>query len=43
MAPEHRGSARMLLSLAAAVALAVTGSTAVSASAQPKAKPACGR
>ncbi|MFE3219391.1 YncE family protein [Streptomyces antimycoticus] len=37
MAPEHRGSARMLLSLAAAVALAVTGSTAVSASAQPKA------
>ncbi len=37
MAPEHRGSTRMLLSLAAAVALAVTGSTAVSASAQPKA------
>ncbi|GAA2344556.1 PQQ-binding-like beta-propeller repeat protein [Streptomyces violaceusniger] len=36
MAPEHRGSTRMLLSLAAAVALAVTGSTAVSASAQPK-------
>ncbi|MBD3010520.1 PQQ-binding-like beta-propeller repeat protein [Streptomyces sp. 5-10] len=36
MAPEHRGSTRMLLSLAAAVALAVTGSTAASASAQPK-------
>ncbi|AGP61172.1 PQQ-binding-like beta-propeller repeat protein [Streptomyces rapamycinicus] len=37
MPPEHRGSTRMILSLAAAVALAVTGSTAVSASAQPKA------
>ncbi|WNF01246.1 YncE family protein [Streptomyces luomodiensis] len=37
MAPEHRGSTRMMLSLAAAVALAVTGSTAVSASAQAKA------
>ncbi|MBI0295260.1 YncE family protein [Streptomyces sp. PRKS01-29] len=37
MAPEHRGSTRMLLSLAAALALAVTGSTAVSASAQSKA------
>ncbi|GAA1709406.1 PQQ-binding-like beta-propeller repeat protein [Streptomyces yatensis] len=37
MSPEHRGSTRMILSLAAAVALAVTGSTAVSASAQPKA------
>ncbi|MEE4591130.1 YncE family protein [Streptomyces sp. DSM 41524] len=36
MPSEHRGSTRMLLSLAAAVALAVTGSTAVSASAQPK-------
>ncbi|MBL1118514.1 YncE family protein [Streptomyces sp. 110] len=36
MLPEHRGSTRMMLSLAAAVALAVTGSTAVSASAQPK-------
>ncbi|MBA6440858.1 outer membrane protein assembly factor BamB family protein [Streptomyces sp. GMR22] len=37
MPSEHRGSTRMMLSLAAAVALAVTGSTAVSASAQPKA------
>ncbi|WP_413812370.1 YncE family protein [Streptomyces sp. OE57] len=37
MPPEHRGSTRMILSLAAAVALAMTGSTAVSASAQPKA------
>ncbi|MCD9586443.1 YncE family protein [Streptomyces malaysiensis subsp. malaysiensis] len=37
MPPEHRGSTRMVLSLAAAVALAVTGSTAVSASAEPKA------
>ncbi|TMU99881.1 YncE family protein [Streptomyces sp. DASNCL29] len=37
MPSEHRGSTRMLFSLAAAVALAVTGSTAVSASAQPKA------
>jgi len=36
MPPEHRGSTRMVLSLAAAVALAVTASTAVSASAQPK-------
>ncbi|MEU8873706.1 YncE family protein [Streptomyces javensis] len=36
MPPEHRGSTRMMLSLAAAVALAVTGSTAVSASARPK-------
>ncbi|MFJ1991750.1 YncE family protein [Streptomyces asiaticus] len=36
MPSEHRGSTRMMLSLAAAVALAVTGSTAVSASAQPK-------
>ncbi|WP_262704522.1 MULTISPECIES: YncE family protein [Streptomyces] len=37
MPPEHRGSTRTILSLAAAVALAMTGSTAVSASAQPKA------
>ncbi|NUH36927.1 YncE family protein [Streptomyces samsunensis] len=37
MPPEHRGSTRMVLSLAAAVALAVTGSTAVSASAESKA------
>ncbi|MGR3934142.1 YncE family protein [Streptomyces sp. BRA346] len=37
MPPEHRGSTRMVLSLAAAVALAVTGSTAVNASAQAKA------
>ncbi|MGW5448267.1 YncE family protein [Streptomyces asiaticus] len=37
MPSEHRGSTRMMLSLAAAVALAVTGSTAVSASAQSKA------
>ncbi|MGW5696753.1 YncE family protein, partial [Streptomyces asiaticus] len=36
MPSVHRGSTRMMLSLAAAVALAVTGSTAVSASAQPK-------
>lgn len=36
MPAEHRGSARMVLCLATAVALAVTGSTAVSASAQPK-------
>ncbi|MCQ8828151.1 YncE family protein [Streptomyces malaysiensis] len=36
MPPEHRGSTRMVLSLAAAVALAVTGSTAVSASAESK-------
>ncbi|WP_413098565.1 YncE family protein [Streptomyces sp. Inha503] len=35
MPPEHRGSTRTILSLAAAVALAMTGSTAVSASAQP--------
>ncbi|RNG26508.1 PQQ-binding-like beta-propeller repeat protein [Streptomyces botrytidirepellens] len=37
MPPEHRGSTRMVLSLAAAVALAMTGSTAVNASAQGKA------
>ncbi|NEW71545.1 outer membrane protein assembly factor BamB family protein [Streptomyces rhizosphaericus] len=37
MPSVHRGSTRMMLSLAAAVALAVTGSTAVSASAQSKA------
>ncbi|MFF7651630.1 YncE family protein [Streptomyces sp. NPDC007983] len=37
MPSEHRGSTRMVLSLAAAVALAVTGPTAVSASAQAKA------
>ncbi|MBI0380650.1 YncE family protein [Streptomyces albiflaviniger] len=37
MPSVHRGSTRIMLSLAAAVALAVTGSTAVSASAQPKA------
>ncbi|WP_069862785.1 outer membrane protein assembly factor BamB family protein [Streptomyces malaysiensis] len=36
MPPEHRGSTRMVLSLAAAVALAITGSTAVSASAESK-------
>ncbi|EXU62747.1 serine/threonine protein kinase [Streptomyces sp. PRh5] len=36
MPSEHRGSTRMVLSLAAAVALAMTGSTAVSASAQSK-------
>ncbi|GAA0914287.1 MULTISPECIES: YncE family protein [Streptomyces violaceusniger group] len=36
MPSEHRGSTRMVLSLAAAVALAVTGSTAASASAQSK-------
>ncbi|MFI0773298.1 YncE family protein [Streptomyces sp. NPDC021212] len=36
MPPEHRGSTRMVLTLAAVVALAVTGSTAVNASAQPK-------
>ncbi|MCM3804299.1 YncE family protein [Streptomyces sp. DR7-3] len=37
MPPEHRGSTRLVLSLAAAVALAITGSTAVSASAESKA------
>ena len=37
MPSENRGSTRMVLSLAAAVALAVTGSTAVSAPAQAKA------
>ncbi|MEU0924961.1 YncE family protein [Streptomyces malaysiensis] len=36
MPPEHRGSTRLVLSLAAAVALAITGSTAVSASAESK-------
>ncbi|WP_055558092.1 YncE family protein [Streptomyces sp. NBRC 110028] len=37
MPSEHRGSTRIVLSLAAALVLAVTGSTAASASAQAKA------